>query len=359
MNAAPPLHSANEVESVSVETEHKRPTLVKILRRLVPIICLGVAGNLAYTWFSNDRKPIDFSKFSFVWLFVAMLLALLPWAWHSLRLAIWGQFFGVKIEWKNLLCIAMAADVGGVVAPTAIGGAPLKLFMLVQHGYRPSQAATLTLWGNIEDILFYLFAIPVSLALTDNWHNPLWIGLRKFVELNSWKILMVLAGLGALLFFIKNRILKKGAVANWRKKIRHFLSECKEAFRLVVSKGKKPFLLSFLALTGQWLTRFCILLAVVKILGFEADLVKLLLLQWMVFVAMLLTPTPGATGGAEAAFLLVFTASLPEGTASMVMAGWRFIAYYFIMIIGAVYLGSSTFRPSTNKQNEVYQHAGS
>ena len=49
-------------------------------------------------------------------------------------------------------------------------------------------------------------------------------------------------------------------------------------------------------LVAQWLTRFCILLAVVKMLGLEADFHKMLLLQWMVFVAILVTPTPGGTG---------------------------------------------------------------
>lgn len=98
---------------------------------------------------------------------------------------------------------------------------------------------------------------------------------------------------------------------------------------------RQPFTWSFLAITAQWLTRFGILLAVVRMMGLEADLTKLLLLQWMVFVAMLVTPVPGATGGAETAFLLVFSDSLPDGMAGMAMTAWRILAYYFILVVGA------------------------
>ena len=35
------------------------------------------------------------------------------------------------------------------------------------------------------------------------------------------------------------------------------------------------------------------------------------LLQWVIFTVMVFVPTPGASGGAEAAFLLVYSALLP------------------------------------------------
>jgi glycosyltransferase 2 family protein len=312
--------------------------LDKLLRRLLPIICLGVLGNLAFAWFASDHKIVGFSGFSIWWLLVAMLLALLPWAWHTLRLAIWGRFFGVEIPWKNLFRIAVATDVGGVVMPAAVGGAPLKMTMLVQQGYRPGQAATLTLWGSVEDVLFYTMAIPVSLALTKNWDNPLWVSVGQFFKKNNWAAAAVLLGILVLLLIFKKLVLRSGLMVAWRARFHKLLSECRAAFGLIMSRGRKPFIWSLLANSAQWLTRFGILLAVVQMLGLEADMAKLLLLQWMVFVAMLVTPVPGATGGAEAAFLLIFSGSLPVGMTGMAMLGWRVLTYYFILVVGAVYL---------------------
>ncbi|MCU0348556.1 MAG: flippase-like domain-containing protein [Saprospiraceae bacterium] len=309
--------------------------LDKLLGRLLPIISIGVLGNLVFAWFTTDYKAAGVPGFSICWLLVAMFLALLPWAWHTLRLAIWGKFFGVAIPWKNLFRIAVATDVGSVLMPAAVGGAPLKMSMLVQQGYRPGQAATLTLWGSIEDLMFYTMAIPVSLVLTKNWDNPLWVPVGQFFKKNKWLVAVALLGLVALFFLLKKLMMRSGSMMAWRKRLRNLLSECRAAFGLILSKGRMPFIWSLLANSFQWLTRFCILLAVVRMMGLEADMAKLLLLQWMVFVAMLVTPVPGATGGAEAAFLLVFSASLPVGMAGMAMLGWRVMAYYFILVVGA------------------------
>ncbi len=321
----------------------KRFSLDKLLHRLLPLICIGVIANLTYAWFSTDHEAIDFSKFSVGWLLVAMFLALLPWAWHALRLAIWGNFFGVEIAWKNLFRIAVATDVGGVVTPSAIGGAPLKMTMLVQHGYSPGHAATLTLWGSIEDALFYLLAIPISLFLTQNWDNPILLSTAQFFKEHKWKAVGVVAGSLLVGYLLKTLSPKKISTTNWGKSIQNLWAECSMAFSLIFSKGRKPFIWSLLAISAQWLTRFSILLAVVRMFGIEADFTKLLLLQWMVFVAMLFTPTPGATGGAEASFLLVFAGSLPDGMASMAMLGWRLLTYYFILVVGVVFLNGSNW----------------
>jgi uncharacterized membrane protein YbhN (UPF0104 family) len=85
---------------------------------------------------------------------------------------------------------------------------------------------------------------------------------------------------------------------------------------------------------AQWLTRFSILLAVLLALGLPDDLLSFFLLQWMVFVAMALVPTPGAAGGAEAAFLLVFGKIIPSAAVGPALAGWRFLTYYFMLLAG-------------------------
>jgi len=313
--------------------------LDKLLRRLLPLICVGVVINLAVTWYLADQSSApDWSKFSLIYLLLAALLSLLPWFWHCVRLAIWGRFFGVKISSVNLLRIAVATDVGGTVTPQAVGGAPVKMAMLVQQGYKPGEAATLTLLGNFEDVVFFAFAIPVSLALARPWENPLWQHAGSFLEKNGcWLATVLLAALAVFLFFRKksfpqNRITKPES--RWQL----LVSEFRAALRLIRQKGRKPFVLSILALSAQWLTRFSILLAVLLALGLPDDLLYFFLLQWMVFVAMALVPTPGATGGAEAAFLLVFGKIIPKSAVGPALTGWRFLTYYFMLLAGVAIL---------------------
>jgi hypothetical protein len=244
----------------------------------------------------------------------------------------------VKISNVNLLRIAVATDVGGTVTPQAVGGAPVKMAMLVQQGYKPGEAATLALLGNFEDIVFFAVAIPVSLALARPWENPLWLQASSLLEKNGvWIIGVLLFAFAVFLFFRKKSFFKnrqKKGESRWQL----LVSEFRAALRLIRQKGRKPFVLSILALSAQWLTRFSILLAVLLALGLSDDLLYFFLLQWMVFVAMTLVPTPGATGGAEAAFLLVFGKIIPKSAVGPALAGWRFLTYYFMLLAGVAIL---------------------
>lgn len=313
--------------------------LDKLLRRLLPVICLGVVVNLAVTWYLADQSSApDWSKFSLIYLLLAALLSLLPWFWHCVRLAIWGRFFGVKISSINLLRIAVATDVGGTMTPQAVGGAPVKMAMLVQQGYKPGEAATLTLLGNLEDVVFFAFAIPLSLALARPWENALCQHAGVFFEKNGfWFVGLLLLALAVFLFFRKKSF-SKNRTTKPESRWQLLVSEFRAAVRLIRQKGRKPFVFSILALGAQWLTRFTILLAVLLALGLPDDLLYFFLLQWMVFVAMALVPTPGATGGAEAAFILVFGKIIPKSAVGPALTGWRFLTYYFMLLAGVAIL---------------------
>jgi uncharacterized protein (TIRG00374 family) len=47
-------------------------------------------------------------------------------------------------------------------------------------------------------------------------------------------------------------------------------------------------------------------------------------------------PLPGASGGTEATFLLMFSTIFNQLDVRMVMLLWRFMSYYFDMMLGAI-----------------------
>ena len=121
-----------------------------LLRRLLPLICAGVLLNVGISWYLSEQgQAIVWPEISWQYMLPAALLALLPWFWHGVRLAIWGRFFGVRISALNLLRIAVATDVGGVVMPQAVGGAPVKMAML---SFSRTSSLSLSIWiGSFPD----------------------------------------------------------------------------------------------------------------------------------------------------------------------------------------------------------------
>ena len=326
-----------------------------LLRRLLPLICAGVLLNVGISWYLSERgQAVVWPELSWQYILPAALLALLPWFWHGVRLAIWGRFFGVRISALNLLRIAVATDVGGVVMPQAVGGAPVKMAMLVQQGYKPGQAATLALLGNFEDVVFYALLIPTSLLLSHPGENPLWQYAAVFLEKYSYPILLFLAVAAGGYWVLKKYVVRRrSADENKPSRWRTLASEFRAAARMVRQKGHKPFLLSLLAMAAQWLTRFAILPAVLLAMGFSGDLMPFFLLQWMVFVAMTLVPTPGATGGAEAAFLMVFGKIIPAAAVVPALSGWRFLTYYFVLLAGVGILWATGKIAAANSLSET------
>jgi uncharacterized protein (TIRG00374 family) len=59
-------------------------------------------------------------------------------------------------------------------------------------------------------------------------------------------------------------------------------------------------------------------------------------LQVILFAAMNAVPTPGAAGGAEALFSLLYRPFIPANSLAVVMIGWRFLTFYLPAILGAV-----------------------
>ena len=88
--------------------------LAKIIRRLVPIILIGIVGNTLFMLFTSDDNSLDnLGKFSLGFFSLALCISLLPWLGHAIRTVIWSRFLNFPITFKDSFRIALAHDLGG------------------------------------------------------------------------------------------------------------------------------------------------------------------------------------------------------------------------------------------------------
>ncbi|HKJ68378.1 MAG TPA: YbhN family protein, partial [bacterium] len=88
----------------------------------------------------------------------------------------------------------------------------------------------------------------------------------------------------------------------------------------------------------QWTARYAIVPLLLYSLGHPVNFLQFFILYWMLASLASFVPTPGATGAAEGAFLLVFGQFIPSATLGLAMIGWRFLSFYFLNIAGIVVL---------------------
>ena len=105
---------------------------------------------------------------------------------------------------------------------------------------------------------------------------------------------------------------------------------------MVLARGKTRFALTFVITAVQWSCRYSVATAVAYFLGAQVDPLLFFLLQWVIFTAMLFVPTPGASGGAEGAFAIVYSALLPPNTVGLATAIWRLLTFYFLLSLGSI-----------------------
>ncbi len=322
--------------------------LDRVFRAMLFIVPLGVLGNIAFSLAITDRSLLaSLGEFPRHYLLLAVGLALVPWFTNALRLMIWTDFLDHRIRFRDAFQITLAMDLGAAVSPTAVGGSLFKWGMLVQRGIRPGAAASITTLPTIEDGVFFAIALPLAIYYTASWDLPVFRDAADRFEQNVLAVLLIAAAI-ALVSWVAVRLLLGGGfgrrsqrrslrlVARIRRKLRSTWTDAREVFRLILRGGKWRFALSFLLTAIQWIARYSVVSALIAFLGAPVQPVLFWVLQWVVFSLMAMIPTPGAAGGAEAAFFFIYSAFLPERVIGLATAGWRFLTFYLQLGLAAI-----------------------
>ncbi len=315
--------------------------LDKIVKPLLILVIIGVAGNLAFCLWTTDRQKLaELLNFDGRYLLLAMLLTLVPLLGHTVRTIMWTRFLGYRIGLVKLFKIVLANELAASITPTAIGGGPLKIAMLVQTGVRTGAAACVATLPTLEDLLFFIVAVPIAMTISSSWHHPVFNLIAEGIDLH-WVLACliggVIGGAGLALLYRKSGF----KIRRWERlqeQLKAIGTDFLRVCRTIGGTGKSRLLLSVIIAGIQWTCRNAVAAMLVASLGVEVEFVSFLLLQWLIFILTLFIPTPGATGGSEALFYLIFKPLIPNEILAITVGGWRFLTFYWVMIIYAILL---------------------
>lgn len=333
--------------------EQVRPTgfvagLDRIFRTALIIIPIGVIGNVAFSLLVTDRELLTMvAGFPRGYLAIALLLGIIPWFTNALRLLIWTRFLGHGVGFRDAFRITLATDLGAAVSPTAVGGGFFKWGLLVQRGVSPGAAASITTLTPIEDGIFFAIALPVALILTASWGHPVFSSVAARLSDSALPVLGGALIIAVVVWLLARWVLRGGVgVRRQRRSYRivHRLRrrafatwvDARQVYRLVRTDGKLRFALSLSLTAVQWTARYSIISALVAFLGAPVQPVLFWMLQWVVFTLAAFIPTPGAAGGAEAAFFVVYSPFIPSSLMPLATAGWRFFTFYILLALAGV-----------------------
>ena len=322
--------------------------LKRIIQVGIIFVLAGILGNIVFSLLTTDRTVVESLKaFKPQYLLLAMAFALVPWLTNTLRVLIWTRFLGHRFSFVELLKITISTELGSAISPTAIGGGYVKAGMLMQKGLTPGQAASLMTLGSVENALFFTVALPLSIYLSKCWNMPV---LQQTVLKLEQNLMAVVAAVLIIVMMImlyrlwrRRRTLdveKESVGIRIRAKIQEIARDFINVYKLIGARGKSRFAASMLLTSFQWCCRYSILTAMLLSFGILVDPILFFLFQWVTFTLMTFIPTPGAAAGAEASFYLVYTTLIPKEMLGPMTAGWRFLTFYFNIILGIIVIGA-------------------
>lgn len=324
--------------------------LRRFLKILLIIIPLAITGNIVYVIIATEPGILNhLNNFNGWYLALAVTLAFFPWLAQSSRILIWGKVFRRNIKPGQAFRTVLATEMGAAITPTMLGGSYAKLGLLIGYGFTVAEATLVTFLGTLVDAVFFAFALPISLYWSRAWENPHVARAWRDLVSNWPTALIVLMLLFVILLIVKKlnltfkaSSLKSGEESPRRfvtriiARIERFRSDFFSAAGFVMRRGKGAFATCVLVAGIGWCGRYGAISALIFGLGYPVDPVLFFLLQWAVFTTMAMIPTPGAIGGAEVSFTLVYRGLIPSAIIPIAASAWRFITFYLTVGLGSL-----------------------
>lgn len=287
------------------------------------------------------------------YLVIAFLLIICYWIFKAIVMRITVRKFKETFTFGEAFRLVLETNFFHAVTPFASGGQPYEIYSLNRSGLRVTEATNVS----IQNFIVYQIALVFlgSVAVLCNAYLHIFPSnsfLKYLVTVGFIANLAVIVILFIISFTKKlNRIIvdfvikvlnKVKLVKDKEKTIQKFeryLIDFNEGAKILV-KDKKNFLFlilcNFIALLFFYLIPLVLLYGIGDTTSMQAY--ECIIASAYVMMVGSFVPIPGGTGGLEYAFVTFYSTFITGPVLNAIMLLWRFITYYFGMIIGAITL---------------------
>lgn len=346
-------------------TRELRSTL---LRTALPIL-LGVA--VAVWLFRRDIDTTTLSQISFDFhtvsaLLLAMLFVIgrdfgLTWRFHTLASG--------DLSWRRALRTDIMCAFTSATTPSVVGGSALAIFYLNREGIKLGRATALTLTTLFLDELFFVVFCPIILLLlpwdalfgvpcADDGGEEMFLGGIKLVfwlvyaGIVAWTAILYMAILGRpdATARILHRVAQWRLLRRWQKHIDSTADNMASTAQWVRGRGWRWWAQVFGGTIVSWFSRYFVVNALFVAFVPSASGLLVFARQFVVWVVLMVSPTPGGSGISEWLFANYYGDIIgAAGIATVLALVWRLFSYYVYLIAGAMLLPSYFGKNSTNQ----------
>jgi len=290
-------------------------------------------------------------EISLKYIFIALLCMVIRDLMYIIRIRILTER---QLGWRDSWHVVMLWEFASSVTPSMVGGSVFAIYFINQEGISLGKSSAIVLVTAMLDEMFYIVMVALLLMIlgTDLVHfgdslpfNPMlffFLGYGVIIALTT----MITLGIFVAPKGIKKLLVKLFSVSFLKKWQPKMVETGNDLISASIELKGKPFgywAKAFGATTLTWTARYMVLnfliLALNPELGFHILQQGLFFAKQLVmWVILLISPTPGASGIAELCVSAFFRHDFPEHTHAAVAVLWRAISYYPYLAIGLMIL---------------------
>jgi uncharacterized protein (TIRG00374 family) len=296
-------------------------------------------GQVQWTWYSS------------FWI----LMALIATAFRDL-----GYIYRIRVlsdghlNWRQSFNVTFLWEFASALSPSVVGGSGIAMFIIGREGLALGRATAIVLVTALMDELFYVIMVPIVFVLVgmDNLFpaqldNAFWGLPIKTIFWVGYAFILAMVGLifygvffrprafkFALLGLFKLRFLRR-----WRPLVIKVGDDIATTSEELKGKPMRFWSSAFIATVLSWASRFLVINFIAAAFFDVGDHLLLYARQLVMWVILLISPTPGGSGIAEVAFSGFFRDLLPTlGFIGAIAIIWRIFSYYLYLFMGVIIL---------------------
>lgn len=335
------------MEEIIQPTVKKYSKPFKTYQVLIPVLL----GFIVIGWlFLDEFDPAVFLSFNFT--FVSALFILLAFVLMLTR--DFGMMWRFRLltnkdlSWRQAFHINVLSEFTSAVTPAVVGGSSLVVIFLIKEGINAGRSTTIMFVNLLLDELFFLVVCPLvflfiplkelfnSSSVIVSTFAVVFTGLY-FTRL-VWTSIMFI-GIFKRPNWIRQMLLtlfKLPVLRRWYSKVDLLTNNLVQASKDIGNRSFWFWIQAFGTTLLTWSARFLVVNAV--FMAFNPQNINHLIVfarQMVLWVYMVISPTPGGSGVTEYAFKEYYSDIFSSASAIIfVTLVWRIISYYLYLLLG-------------------------
>lgn len=257
-----------------------------------------------------------------------------------------------QLRWSQAIRVDLLCEFTSCITPSAVGGSSLGMVFLNREGIEFGRATTLMITTLFLDELFFVISCPLVIIFTPAG-EIFTAGSGAFIygiRLTFW---LVYAGIflwTTILFMgiivrpdwirsVLTRLFRLRWLKRWLPQMQTLGDNMVATSKELKTKPLRFWLEVFGGTALSWISRYLVVNAIFMAFlpGTWHDQWLILARQFIVWVVLMVSPTPGGSGLSEWLFTEYYTDLIPSAGLALIMAVcWRLVSYYVYLFIGAM-----------------------